>query len=109
VYRRGFGDPSTFWDVNHFGRLLDECGLQRPRHVLRGVSIFLRVRESREATAFDQKGAIFKLDAQGAKYESTGNWQPKFVVDGRLMTGQNPASAGPLAEAIVEALRKDSR
>ena len=43
------------------------------------------------------------LVAEGAKYESTAVWQPKIVVDGRLMTGQNPASAGPLAEAIVEA------
>lgn len=48
------------------------------------------------------------LVAEGAKYESTDNWQPRIVVDGRLMTGQNPASGGPLAEAIVEALRKDS-
>ena len=48
------------------------------------------------------------LVAEGAKYESTAVWQPRIVIDGRLMTGQNPASAGPLAEAIVEALRKDA-
>ncbi len=49
------------------------------------------------------------LVAEGAKYEATDVWQPKVVVDGRLMTGQNPASAGPLATAIVEALRKNPR
>jgi putative intracellular protease/amidase len=49
------------------------------------------------------------LVAEGAKYESTDVWKPKFIVDGRLMTGQNPASAGPLAKAIVEAVRKDAR
>ena len=49
------------------------------------------------------------LVAEGAKYESTDVWQPKVVVDGRLMTGQNPASAGPLATAMVEALRKNPR
>lgn len=49
------------------------------------------------------------LIEEGAKYESTGPWQAKFVVDGRLMTGQNPASAGPLAEAMVAALRSQSR
>jgi len=43
---------------------------------------------------------------EGAKFEETAIWQPKVVVDGRLMTGQNPASAGPLAEAIVDAMRK---
>lgn len=45
------------------------------------------------------------LVAEGAKYESTDVWQPKVIVDGRLMTGQNPASAGPLAEAMVEVIR----
>jgi putative intracellular protease/amidase len=44
----------------------------------------------------------------GAKYESTSVWQPKVVVDGRLMTGQNPASAGPLAKQIAAALGKDA-
>ncbi|RQR29521.1 type 1 glutamine amidotransferase domain-containing protein [Burkholderia sp. Bp9143] len=46
---------------------------------------------------------------EGAKYESTASWQPNVVVDGRLMTGQNPASAGPLAAAMVEVLQKDKR
>ncbi|GAA3617103.1 hypothetical protein GCM10022419_123120 [Nonomuraea rosea] len=32
------------------------------------------------------------------------DWQPKVVVDGRLATGQNPASAAPLAERVVELL-----
>ncbi|PWK33930.1 type 1 glutamine amidotransferase domain-containing protein [Cupriavidus plantarum] len=45
------------------------------------------------------------LRAEGAEYSSADVWQEKVVVDGRLMTGQNPASGGPLAKAIVEALR----
>lgn len=44
------------------------------------------------------------LRAEGAAYSSTTNWQPHVVVDGRLITGQNPASAGPLAEALLSAL-----
>ena len=32
------------------------------------------------------------------------NWQTCVVVDGSLMTGQNPASAAPLAEALVARL-----
>lgn len=31
--------------------------------------------------------------------------QIKVVVDGKLITGQNPASAGPIAEAILKALQ----
>src|ERR1700761_1677720 len=46
------------------------------------------------------------LRAEGAVYSSTDNWQPKVVVDGRLMTGQNPASAGPMAKELLAALRK---
>ena len=41
----------------------------------------------------------------GAVHESAAPWQEKVVIDGRLMTGQNPASAGPLAKQIVAALR----
>ena len=46
------------------------------------------------------------LRAEGADYSSTENWQPKVVVDGRLMTGQNPASAGPMAKELLAALKK---
>ena len=46
------------------------------------------------------------LRAEGADYSSAENWQPKVVVDGRLMTGQNPASAGPMAKELVAALKK---
>ncbi len=45
------------------------------------------------------------LRAEGGEFSSVAPWQSKVVVDGRLMTGQNPASGGPLAEAMVDALR----
>jgi putative intracellular protease/amidase len=45
------------------------------------------------------------LRAEGAVYSAADVWQEKVVVDGRLMTGQNPASGGALAKAIVGALR----
>ena len=37
------------------------------------------------------------LRAEGGVYSSADNWQPHVVIDGRLTTGQNSASAGPLA------------
>lgn len=46
------------------------------------------------------------LRDEGALFEQVAPWQPKVVLDGRLMTGQNPASAGPLAREVVAALRK---
>ena len=43
-------------------------------------------------------------------YEAAATpWRPKVVVsgkDGKLITGQNPASAGPIAEAIWEAISR---
>jgi putative intracellular protease/amidase len=53
---------------------------------------------------FSLEGAL--RDA-GALYEATSPWQSKVMVDGRLMTGQNPQSAGALARAMVTVLRKD--
>lgn len=45
------------------------------------------------------------LVGKGATHEPAADWQPQVVVDGRLATGQNPASAAPLAERIVELLK----
>jgi putative intracellular protease/amidase len=47
-----------------------------------------------------------ELKLRGANYMSTSvNWVPNVVVDGVLMTGQNPASAAPLAEKLSSVLK----
>ncbi|QET04593.1 MULTISPECIES: type 1 glutamine amidotransferase domain-containing protein [Cupriavidus] len=62
-----------------------------------------------EEAGYAQADVPFLLESalreDGAEYSSADVWQEKVVVDGKLMTGQNPASGGPLAKAIVEALR----
>ena len=45
-----------------------------------------------------------ELKLRGAEYISKGNWEPNVVVDGILMTGQSPASAPPLADALAKTL-----
>jgi len=45
-----------------------------------------------------------RLVERGALHESAAPWQPKVVVDGRLVTGQNPASAQGVGRALVETL-----
>lgn len=40
----------------------------------------------------------------GAKIDSVEDWQPHAVADGKLITGQNPASSGPAAELVLKAL-----
>lgn len=42
------------------------------------------------------------LTAKGALHQPAALWQAQVVVDGRLVTGQNPASAAGVAEAMVE-------
>lgn len=44
------------------------------------------------------------LKQHGGHYESGGDWQPHVVADGLLLTGQNPASSGPAAEALLRML-----
>jgi putative intracellular protease/amidase len=39
---------------------------------------------------------------RGAEFTSAENFEPWVVVDGRIVTGQNPASARGAAEAVVE-------
>ena len=39
----------------------------------------------------------------GARYESAAAWQPQAVRDGRLVTGQNPASLLAVAQAAMQA------
>jgi len=42
-----------------------------------------------------------ELVNKGAKYESAENFGVKVCTDGLLVTGQNPASSGPAAEALI--------
>jgi putative intracellular protease/amidase len=48
------------------------------------------------------------LREEGGLYESADAWQPKLAVDGRLITGQNPASGTLVGEAIVDALTRQA-
>ncbi|GGS64010.1 type 1 glutamine amidotransferase domain-containing protein [Streptomyces griseoviridis] len=46
-----------------------------------------------------------ELKRLGGTYTKTDDWQPYVVRDGLLITGQNPASSGPAASALVELVR----
>jgi putative intracellular protease/amidase len=45
-----------------------------------------------------------RLRENGADFEGGPAFSPTVVIDGNLITGQNPASAGPSAEAVVDYL-----
>ena len=46
-----------------------------------------------------------ELTRLGGNYSKTEDWQPYVQTDGRLITGQNPNSAGPVADALLEQLK----
>jgi putative intracellular protease/amidase len=45
-----------------------------------------------------------ELKRLGANFEKVNNWQPFSIVDGRLITGQNPASSTSAAQALLNLL-----
>jgi len=45
-----------------------------------------------------------RLRAAGASFEAADPWGPHVVVDGNLVTGQNPASAAPVTRAVLDLL-----
>jgi putative intracellular protease/amidase len=47
-----------------------------------------------------------ELKRLGAKFEKVPNWQPFCIVDGRLITGQNPASSTSTAKTLMNLLGK---
>jgi putative intracellular protease/amidase len=42
-----------------------------------------------------------ELQVKGGNYSKSSDWYPYVVTDGNLITGQNPASSGPAAEALL--------
>lgn len=63
-----------------------------------------------EEDGYARKDVPFDLESalrdEGAEHSSAAPWQPKLVVDGRLITGQNPASGALVGKAIAEALQR---
>ena len=45
-----------------------------------------------------------ELKNHGAKHHAAANWSNNVVVDGRLVTGQNPASASSVGDEVVKVL-----
>ncbi|HEY4312182.1 MAG TPA: type 1 glutamine amidotransferase domain-containing protein [Pirellulales bacterium] len=45
-----------------------------------------------------------ELKRLGAKFEKVAPWQPFSITDGRLITGQNPASSTSAAQALLKLL-----
>jgi putative intracellular protease/amidase len=83
-------------------KLEDGTPLVRGRKVA-GFSTAEEDGYARPDVPFDLETA---LREEGALYASAAPWQPQLMVDGRLITGQNPASGTLVGQAIAAALRE---
>ena len=45
----------------------------------------------------------------GATFSKVKNWGVHTVADGRLITGQNPASSGPAAKLLIDTLKRNGK
>ncbi|HET7544421.1 MAG TPA: type 1 glutamine amidotransferase domain-containing protein [Polyangiaceae bacterium] len=77
-------------------------------YLLSGKTVSAFTNEEERAVKLDRVVPFLlesRLVERGARFEAAPNWQKKVVVSERLVTGQNPASASGVAEAMVELLR----
>ncbi len=82
-------------------RLSDGSYLIEGKNVT-GFSIAEEEGYAKEDVPFELEDA---LKARGAKYSATAPWQAYSITDGRLVTGQNPASAQGVAERVIAILQ----
>jgi putative intracellular protease/amidase len=50
-----------------------------------------------------------ELRRLGAVFEKVRNWQPFSIVDGQLITGQNPASSTSAAQKLLNVLATEKK
>jgi len=81
--------------------------LSNGRYLLTDKTVSAFTNDEERAVKLDQTVPFLlesKLVERGARFEGAPNWQRKVVVSERLVTGQNPASAAGVAEAMVQVL-----
>ena len=95
--------------VCHAPAILRDVKLSNGKFLVEGKNL-TGFKDSEDAEIELDKHLLFSLEQdlkrRGANYKSVTNWAPNVVVDGVLMTGQSPASAAPLAEALRDVLKK---
>jgi putative intracellular protease/amidase len=129
------GGHGPMWDLTHDSdsiKLLELFWIARKpvAAVCHGPAVFLNAFNSlgqpilmeRNVTAFSNSEEIaagldkivpFSLEDElvrkGAIYSKSDNWEPKVVVDGLLITGQNPASSALVAHELIKILNHFSQ
>ena len=80
------------------------------RYLIEGHDLAAFTNAEEEAVELTQVVPFLLADqlvARGARHHPAPNWQEQVVVSGQLITGQNPASARAVGEALRAALFRD--
>ncbi|MER6944648.1 type 1 glutamine amidotransferase domain-containing protein [Nonomuraea sp. NPDC000554] len=105
IYERG----GVVAAVCHGPSALVNLTLSDGSHLVAGKRVAAFTNAEEKAAGLTEVVPFLLADAlteRGARHEPAGDFQAQVVVDGRLATGQNPASAAPLAKRVLELLEQ---
>ena len=107
VYERNGGVVSA---VCHGTAGIVNLKLANGEHLVSGkrISGYPEEDEDQDAAYFKEFPFLIRktVESRGGLFSAIDSYDPYIAVDGRVVTGQNYASAKPVAEAVVEVLRK---
>jgi putative intracellular protease/amidase len=86
--------------------------LSNGEYLVKGKDVSAFTNEEEKAVGLEKVVPFLLADVlveRGATHKPAPNWQKQVVVIERLVTGQNPASAAGVAEAMVQALSARER
>lgn len=82
------------------------------QHLVRGRRVTGFTNSEERAVGLDEVVPFLledRLRERGASFRNGPDWRPFVEVDGQLITGQNPASSGPAAEALLQRVSAHAR
>lgn len=103
IYERG----GIVAAVCHGPAALVDVKLANGEYLVQGKRLAAFTNQEEEATGGIKIVPFLLADAlvaHGALHQPAANWAENVVVDGRLITGQNPASAAAVGRALLRAL-----
>jgi putative intracellular protease/amidase len=104
IYERG----GVVGAVCHGPAGLVNIELEGGTHLVSGKDVAAFTNDEERAVKLEDVVPFLLVDRlveRGARHQAAPNWQPKVVVSERLVTGQNPASATGVGEAMATLLR----
>lgn len=96
--------------VCHGPAALVNVKLSNGKYLVSGKKLTAFTNEEEEAVKLTEVMPFLletELVKKGAEFLEKDNWKENVVVDGRLITGQNPASAKKLGKEIVKLLKEN--